>query len=189
MLHALELVPDDEGQAAVLRDWQALRDAGLPSQLDHRGESNAPHLTLVSAPTVAGLVDRAVELLGPMLPVEARVSGLLLLGRHRLTVARAVDVPDALVAAVLALRAEAGELPHQGWLPHLTVARRLPRGDAQRAVDALGAADVVLRLDTLRRWDPDEKLIELLASPPVQTAQPGQVGQVTPHGHSGSTGG
>ena len=34
-LHALELVPDDAGDAAVRRDWQALRDAGLPSQLDH----------------------------------------------------------------------------------------------------------------------------------------------------------
>jgi hypothetical protein len=169
MLHALELVPDAEGQEAVLRDWQALRDAGLPSQLDHRGESNAPHLTLVSAPSVAGLVDRAVELIGPLLPVAVRASGLLLLGRHRLTVARAVDVPDALVAAVLALRADVGDLPHQGWLPHVTLSRRLPRADAQRAVDTVGAEDVLLRLDTLRRWDPDAKVIELLAHPQVQT--------------------
>ncbi len=189
MLHALELVPDTAGQEVVLRDWQALREAGLPSQLDHRGESNAPHLTLVSADSVTGLVDRAVELIGPLLPVQVRASGLLLLGRHRLTVARSVDVPDALVAAVLALRADAGDLPHQGWLPHLTLSRRLPRAEAQRTVDVLGADDVVLRLDTLRRWDPDEKLIELLASPPVQTGPPPGVGQVTPHGNGGSTGG
>ena len=33
----LELLPDDAGRDAVLADWQALRDAGLRSQLDHRG--------------------------------------------------------------------------------------------------------------------------------------------------------
>jgi len=39
----------------VRASWAALREAGLPSQLDHRGASNAVHLTVVSAPTfVAG---------------------------------------------------------------------------------------------------------------------------------------
>ena len=36
-MHALELLPDEAGCDVVRRDWQALRDAGLPSQLDHRG--------------------------------------------------------------------------------------------------------------------------------------------------------
>lgn len=164
MLHALELVPDDEGDAVVRRDWQALRDAGLPSQLDHGGASNAPHLTLVAAPSVAAAADRAAELLGPLLPVPVRAAGLLVLGGRRLTIARAVDVPDPLLAAVLALRATTEELPHQGWLPHVTLARRVERADAQRALDVLGADDVVLRMATLRRWDPDERTIELLVS-------------------------
>jgi 2'-5' RNA ligase superfamily protein len=164
MLHALELVADAAGDAAVRRDWQALRDAGLPSQLDHRGESNAPHLTLVAAASVAEAADRAVELIGPLLPVSVRSAGLLVLGRHRLTVARALDVPDALVSAVLTLRSSTSGLAHPGWLPHVTLARRVPREDAQRVVDAVGAEDVVIRLDTLRRWDPDERLVELLAT-------------------------
>jgi hypothetical protein len=164
MLHALELLPDDDGEAAVRRDWQALRDAGLPSQLDHTGPSNAPHLTLLAAPDVRTAADTAVDAVGPLLPVEVRASGLLLLGRHRLTVARAVDVPDRLLAAVLALRSVTDDLPHPGWLPHLSLARRLPRADAQRAVDVLGADDVVLRLTTLRRWDPDDRSIELLVT-------------------------
>ncbi len=163
MLHALELLPDDEGDAAVRRDWQALRDAGLPSQLDHSGTSNAPHLTLLAAPDVGPAGERAVEAVGPLLPVEVRASGLLLFGRHRFTVARALDVPDALVAAVLALRAVTPDLPHPGWLPHISLARRLDRDDAHRAVDVLGADDVVLRLTMLRRWDPDQRQVELLA--------------------------
>ena len=85
-------------------------------------------------------------------------------GPHRLTVARALDVPDALVAAVLALRAGTTDLPHEGWLPHVTLARRVERADLQRVVDTVGAEDVVLRLATLRRWDPEASAIELLVT-------------------------
>lgn len=164
MLHSLELVPDEAGEEAVRRDWQALRDAGLPSQLDHSGASNAPHLTLLAAPSVEAAAERAVEVLGPLLPVRVRAAGVVLFGRHRLTVARAVDVPDALVAAVLALREVTPELPHQGWLPHVTLARRVERADAQRVLDVVGAEDVVLRMSTLRRWDPDSRSLELLVT-------------------------
>ncbi len=164
MLHALELVPDEAGEEAVRRDWQALRDAGLPSQLDHTGTTNAPHLTLLAAPSVERAAERAVDLLGPLLPVPVRAAGLLVFGSHRLTIARAVDVPDALLAAVLGLRELTDDLPHQGWLPHVSLARRVPREDAQRALDVLGADDVVLRMSTLRRWDPDKRVVELLVS-------------------------
>ena len=60
-LHALELLPDDAGCDVVRRDWQALRDAGLPSQLDHSGTTNAPHLTLLAAPTGEQAAERAVD--------------------------------------------------------------------------------------------------------------------------------
>lgn len=157
---ALELVPDQAGDAAVRRDWQALRDAGLPSQLDHPGATNAPHLTLLAAPDVSGATARAAELVGPLLPVSVRASGVLVLGGARVTIARVVDVPDALVAAVLELRAETGELAHQGWLPHLTLARRVPRAELQRALEVVGHEDVVLRLSTLRSWDPGTRSVE-----------------------------
>ena len=49
-MHALELLPDDAGRDVVRRDWQALRDAGLPSQLDHRGATNSPHVTVADVP-------------------------------------------------------------------------------------------------------------------------------------------
>lgn len=155
-LHALELVPDDAGQELVRREWQALRDAGLPSQLDHTSPTNAPHVTVVSAPVIPdAAVDVAHARLGSLLPVRARAAGLLLLGGERLTVARALDLDDDVVRRVLAVRVQVPDRQHTGWLPHVTLARRLDQADAQRAIDVLGYADVELTLTGLRRWDPD----------------------------------
>ncbi|CAN5399767.1 2'-5' RNA ligase family protein [soil metagenome] len=155
-LHALELVPDDEGQLLVRRDWQALHDAGLPSQLDHRGSSNAPHVTVVSAVALPPeAIDGARTGLGQVLPVRARASGLLLLGGDRVTVARAVDIDDDVVRRGLAVRDLVPDRQHVGWLAHVTLARRVPRTEVQRAVAVLGHADVVLTLTELRHWDPE----------------------------------
>lgn len=153
-LHALELLPDAAGREAVLEDWRALRDAGLPSQLDHRGETNAPHVTALAAPRLPA-DDRAAELLGPLLPVPARLSGVLLLGGDRVTLARAVDVDDAVVAAVLDLRRGVPDLRHRGWLPHVTLGRRLLRSEVSSALEVIGRSDVDLVLTELRRWDPE----------------------------------
>ena len=155
-LHALELVPDEAGRDAVRRDWQVLRDAGLPSQLDHRGPSNAPHVTVVSAPVLPeAAIDVAAVRLGALLPVAARAAGVLLLGGARVTIARAVDIDDDVVRRVLAVRVQVPERQHVGWLPHVTLARRVERADVPRALEVLGHEDVVLRLTELRRWDPD----------------------------------
>ncbi|GIG28167.1 2'-5' RNA ligase family protein [Cellulomonas marina] len=164
-LHALELLPDGAGDAAVRADWQALRDADLPSQLDHTGATNAPHVTLLPAPALdEPLLARAAALVGPLLPLEVRAAGLVVLGGERVTLARLVDVPDALTAAALELRAAAPTTPHPGWLAHVTLARRLPRADVGRALAVLGHADVVLRLVALRRWDPEAGTVTTLVS-------------------------
>jgi hypothetical protein len=162
-MHALELVPDDAGCDVVRRDWEALRDAGLPSQLDHRGASNSPHVTVVAAPALtAGDEARAVDLLGPLLPAPARPGGVALLGGARVTLVRLVDVPDALVRAVLDLRAGVADVQHDGWLPHVTLARRVDRADVPAALEAVGHRDEVLALATLRRWDPEAGIVTQL---------------------------
>ena len=164
MLHAIELVPDEAGQDRARRDWQALRDAGLPSQLDHRGATNAPHVTVVAAPGIEPAAEElAADRIGGLLPLTVRTAGLVVLGGSRVTLARLVDVDDALVAAVLAVRAQVAEPQHRGWVPHLTLARRVPRADLQRAVDAVGHEDVVLELATLRHWDPGTGTVRTLA--------------------------
>lgn len=155
-LHALELLPDEAGTSAVRDDWQALRDAGLPSQLDHRGATNAPHVTVVAAPLLPQeAIDVAEARLGPLLPAVGRASGLLLLGGERVTIARAVDVEDAFWRRVLAVRAQVPDRHPAGWLPHVTLARRVPRADLPRVLDVLGPGGAELVLSGLRRWDPE----------------------------------
>lgn len=163
-LHTLELVPDDAGQDAVRRDWQLLRDAGLPSQLDHATPTNTPHVSVVAAPSLPdAAIDVAQTRLGGLLPIQARAAGLLLLGGTRVTIARAVDIDDDAVRRVLAVRVQVPDRQHLGWLPHVTLARRVERGLLPQLLDVLGHEDVLLQLTELRRWDPDKKFVTTIA--------------------------
>lgn len=162
-MHALELLPDEAGCDVVRRDWQVLRDAGLPSQLDHRGTTNSPHVTVLAAPTLGSDDEqRAADLLADRLPAQVRASGIALLGGRRVSVVRVLDVPDELVRAVLQLRSQVRDVQHVGWLPHVTLARRMDRADVGRAVEVLGHDDAVLTLTSLRRWDPDAAIVTSL---------------------------
>lgn len=162
-MHALELLPDEAGCELVRRQWQTLHDAGLPSQLDHRGATNSPHVTVLAAPAIGPADEQhARDLVAPLLPVEVRPAGIALLGGSRVSLVRLVDVPDALVRAVLDLRSLVPGVQHAGWLPHITLARRLPRADVPTALDAVGHEDAVLSLTTLRRWDPEAGIVTTL---------------------------
>ncbi len=90
-----------------------------------------------------------------LVPAEVRVSGLAVLGGQKVTLARLLDVPEPLTRAVLDLRTRLVYERHPGWLPHVTLGRRLPRSEVQRALDALGYDDLALTLRGLRRWDPE----------------------------------
>ena len=159
-MHALELLPDDAGCDVVRRDWQVLRDSDLPSQLDHRGATNSPHVTALAAPALGADDEQlAAELVARLLPVQVRASGIALLGGRHVSVVRVLDVPDELARAVLELRSQVRDVQHLGWLPHVTLARRMDRADVGRAVEALGHEDVVLTLTSLRRWDPDAGIV------------------------------
>ena len=164
-LHALELLPDVAGQELIRREWQALADAGLPSQLDHPGATNAPHLTVVSA---SHLPDEALDVakarLGSLLPVRARFAGLVLFGHSRVTIARTVELEDDVVRRVLAVRVQVPHRRPTTWSPHLTLAGGVDRASVQHAVDALqGVADVTVLLTALRRWDPDAGTARVVA--------------------------
>lgn len=155
-LHALELVPDDAGRAAVRALWTDLQEAGLPSQADHTKASNQPHVTVVEAEELPdAAIDVARARLRGMLPVTATARGLLLLGGEKVTVALGVDLDDDVVRRVLAVRVQVPDRAHRGWLPHVTLARRVPRADVGRALEVVGSPEIGLRLTEVRRWDPD----------------------------------
>ena len=156
-LHSLDLVPDERGRAEVRELWERLRAAGLPSQADHRGASNQPHVTVVEAEELPDdAIDVARARLRGLLPATVRAAGTLLLGAGaRTTLAVPVELDDDVVRRVLAVRVQVPERSRSAWLPHLTLARGLPRADVGRALEALGAVDLALTLDGVRRWDPD----------------------------------
>lgn len=113
--HWIELLPDQTGDAAVRRDWKCLSEAGLPSQADHQGSTNAPHVTAIAVPAISGENEAlAVELLGPLLPIEGALSGMAIFGQSHQVLARLVEVPDEVVAAVLALRSPPRDTSIQG---------------------------------------------------------------------------
>lgn len=162
-LHALELVADAPGEAAMRVDWQALHDAGLPSMLDHPGATHAVHLTLIAVPAItAADEERAVELLAGLLPVRVVTSGLAVFGGRWVTLVRTLDVADDVTRAVLDVRAATVGHQHPGWLPHLTLARRLARADLPRAIEVVGHASIEVSLDVLRRWDPGQGTVRPL---------------------------
>lgn len=162
-LHALELVPDEAGRAAVRALWTDLQEAGLPSQADHTKASNQPHVTVVEAEELPdAAIDVARARLRGMLPVTATARGLLILGGERVTLALAVDLDDDLVRRALAVRVQVPDRAHRGWLPHVTLARRVPRADLGRALEVVGAPEIELRLTEVRRWDPDKGHVTML---------------------------
>lgn len=161
--HALELSFDTDSHAAVEAQWQALADAGLPSQAEHRSMTNAPHLTLVAASPIShGVLAPARDLVLPLLPATLAVRGLVVLGEGpRVTLAHLVEPDEALAEATARLRALVPWVRHAVWTPHVTLARRLPR---HRLAEALAALDAnrIRRLTAtrLRWWDPDLGTIE-----------------------------
>ena len=169
-MHSLELLCDPAGDETIRAQWQALRDADLPSQLDHQGSSNAPHLTVVAAPILG---DDALSVarvrLGNLIPITARTGGLLLLGGKEVTIARSVELDDDAVRKVLAVRTHVPDRRHDGWLPHVSLVRRLPREQLPTALEVLhdhGGDEVSeLRFTALRYWNPDEQETTMLAGP------------------------
>jgi hypothetical protein len=125
--------------------------------------TNTPHVTVLTAESLSEEHDEvALSRLGKELPVEVRASGLALLGGSRVSLVRILDVPDLLAGAVLDLRAGVPHAKHPGWLPHVTLARRLTRSALPAALEAVGHDDLALRLVELRRWDPDAGTVRTL---------------------------
>jgi hypothetical protein len=171
---SVELLLDPDGEQQVLADWRLLQQAGLPSLADHRSPSNAPRVTLVTAPEIGGGTDTALaEAAAGALPLPLVCEGLLVFsGRRGLVLSRHVLCSPLLVdfqRTVYGLLAGAVDpmpmsLPG-GWVPHLTLARGLSRSQLAAAVRLLDAGRSTAEAAALRRWDGSRKLQTRLAAP------------------------
>jgi len=164
-VQSAELLLDPPTDAAVRAEWAALSAAGLPSQADHRGESNAPHVSLAVADGFPATGEDALATTVRLLPMPVRLGPPVLLGGRRLVLARLVVVDRALLdlhaAVVAALAGATGPSPHSApgqWVPHVTLARGIPADGLAAALSVLrgpdGAVPEVAGLAVeLRRWD------------------------------------
>ena len=166
MVQSVELVLDARLDAAVREEWDALRDAGLPSQARHTGASNAPHVTLGVADVVDERVERALAEVDYGVGAPLRLGGLLVF-TGRTSVLSRVVVPSSQLLATHRSVAEAMDgLPGRppsvapgAWTPHVTLARRL---DAEQLAAAMALlAERPRELDGAvrcgRRWDADTR--------------------------------
>ena len=121
MVHSVELVFDQDTEAAVRQIWDGLREAGIPSQ----APASRPHATLTVAERIDPEVDTLLASLGGRFPMPCRIGAPLLFGRAKVVLARLV-VPTA---ELLDVHAEV----HRLCLPHVSPA---PDGErTARSVD------------------------------------------------------
>lgn len=138
MVHSIELLLDDESEAALRRQWRLLADAGLPSE--HRppegGGPRRPHVTLVAAEqvpaeTATGLGPLLTEALPiPLVVGVPMVFGTAKVGRPGLILVRQVHPTVPLLQLQERVReacpaAVDDHFASGRWAPHVTLAHRL----------------------------------------------------------------
>lgn len=163
MTQSLELLLDDPADARIRAEWDGFVRADLPSQALHRGASNAPHVTLLARPA---LPPTAVE--GLPLPIRLG-SPVVLGGGDRRTIARLVVPTAELLSLHARLHAAVGpgeDAPFGApgaWIPHVTLARRVPLADIGRAL-ALVDGEVEATAVAIRHWDGVARRSRILTS-------------------------
>jgi 2'-5' RNA ligase len=164
MVQSLELTFDRRADEVLRAQWQALRDAGLPSMARHTGPTNRPHVTVDTRDEVPAEAEKALAPVALRLPLELRIGGLLLFhGRRRWVLARHVVVDRPLLElhahAQAVLGPDSSPLTARGrWVPHLTLARNISDEQLPEALKIVSAAQpLVATALRLRRWDSEEQ--------------------------------
>lgn len=168
MVHSVELLFDDDTDAAMRQIWDDLTDAGVRSLAASTSPSNRPHVTLSVAEHMDGAVDDVLRPLLRMLPFGCTIGAPMLFGRGPFTLVRLLIPSSDLLALQLAVHEACtphmspGALPHSEpghWTPHVTLARRVKQeklGDALslRALsrDRRGTAVAI------RHWDGNNRV-------------------------------
>ena len=158
-MRTVELLGDEELDRAVRAAWRRLDQAGFSSLAQHRHPTNRPHLTLASAgqfpPAAAAAIAGALR----VLPIQVRLGGLHFFGGRAGVLAWAVDDDGALrelQARVWSALDGAGRQPQHEpgqWTPHISLARRVPSGQAALAAQAVGAVAAGGALAWARSYD------------------------------------
>ena len=129
-VHTVELLLDDDLDAAVRAVWDRLAAAGLKSLALHPHPTNRPHVTLATGAVRPARLDLP-------LPLPVTLDGTIRFdGRVGMLVWLVVPSPALLALQADVWRATADENPlHEPgrWVPHVSLARRVPPGFAADA--------------------------------------------------------
>ncbi|HKV18863.1 MAG TPA: 2'-5' RNA ligase family protein [Mycobacterium sp.] len=168
MVHSVELLFDDDTDAAMRRVWDDLTDAGIRSLATSTSPSNRPHVTLTVADRMDDAVDDALRPLLRQLPMPCTIGAPMLFGRGPFVLVRLLIPSGELLALQAAVHEvclphmSPGPLPHADpghWTPHVTMARRV-RGE--RLADALSvprmSRDRRGTAVALRHWDGNDRV-------------------------------
>lgn len=167
MVQSVELLFDPETELAVTAQWSVLADAGLPSQARHTGATNRPHVTLAVARALTPDQEAAIgAAVSAVLPVPARVGGLLVFGPGPFILCRLVVPSAALLElqrrVVAAIGPTVDAFGHQqpgAWTPHVTLARRMTAEQLAGAIRLLSpVADLPATGERVRRWNGERKI-------------------------------
>ncbi|MFC7533047.1 2'-5' RNA ligase family protein [Actinoplanes sp. GCM10030250] len=136
-MHTVELLPDAELDEGVRDLWSCLQRAGFPSLATHPHPTNRPHLTVISAASLTGLAPLA-------LPIAAELGAARLLGRALVrAVTPTAELRDLQAAVWASLTGSDRWPPPAEWVPHVSLALRMPADRAEAALDLLASAPVV----------------------------------------------
>lgn len=169
MVHSVELIFDADTEAAVRQLWDALRDAGIPSQ----APASRPHATLTVAQHIDAEADSALVSVLDRFPLPCRLGATVVFGRSAGVLARLlVPTPELLDVHAevyrLALPLSAPDaMPHTApgqWTPHVTLARRIAPAHLATAMRIAGRpAEIAGSIVGLRRWEGDQRTEHLIA--------------------------
>jgi hypothetical protein len=130
-MHTVELLLDAELEDGVRNRWNLLRDAGLPSLATHPHPTNRPHLTLLTAASLAGLPRLP-------LPVAVELGPVRFLGRALvLPVAPTAELREIHSRAWSALAGADPWPPPPDWVPHVSLALKVAESRREAALDLL----------------------------------------------------
>ena len=180
MVQSVELLLDEESDAAIRTQWDLLGDAGLPTaRRSTPSPHHAPHVTLWAGQALSPESEEALPRLFGDLDLELVIGSVLLFGPHRVGY---VLVRQVLVSATL------GDLQRRvvgvcgsgfgdqfgdgSWSPHITLVRRVGVDQVTLALRALSSApsELTATVRVARRWDSARKRAWLLNSSPDSLA-------------------
>lgn len=161
MAQSVELLLDMRADADLRAQWDALADAGLPSErrsgadLHHR-----PHITLFAADHLAAEVEGPLVEALTDLRLRLVVGSVMIFGpRHGRSILVRSVVPSQELLRLQARVAEIcgadpeGQFGPGRWSPHATLARRVPSDQIGAALEVVGDRTTTAIVTECRRWD------------------------------------